>query len=128
MQRLTAEWVEKAEEDFYSAQREYRARNRPNYSAACFFSQQCIEKYIKARLQEANIEFSKTHDLIRLLDLVEPVESLWQVYRSTFRFITAYAVDYRYPGESSTKDDAQEAIKLCRNFRTAARHSLGLRD
>ena len=128
MQRLTAEWVEKAEDDFISAQREYRARNRPNYNATCFFSQQCIEKYIKARLQEANIEFSKTHDLIKLLDLVEPVESLWQTYRSTFRFISAYAVDYRYPGESSTKEDALEAIKICRDFRKAARFGLGLEE
>jgi HEPN domain-containing protein len=126
MQQLTAERVEKAEEDFISAQREYRARNRPNYNAACFFSQQCIEKYIKGRLQEANIEFSKTHDLTKLLDLVEPVEPLWQAYRSTFRFISAYAVDYRYPGESSTKEDAQEAIKICRDFRKTARFGLGL--
>jgi len=74
MQPLTSEWIEKAEEDFISAQREYRARNRPNYNAACFFSQQCIEKYIKARLQEAEIEIIKTHDLVKLLDLVEPVE------------------------------------------------------
>lgn len=98
MQPLTSEWIEKAEEDFISAQREYRARNRPNYNAACFFSQQCIEKYIKARLQEAEIEIIKTHDLVKLLDLVEPVEPLWQAYRPTFRIITAYAVEYRYTG------------------------------
>lgn len=128
MQQLTAEWVEKAEEDFFSAQREYRARNRPNYNAACFFSQQCIEKYIKARLQEAGLEFSKTHDLVRLLDFIELIEPLWQAYRSTFRFISSYAVDYRYPGESSSKEEALEAIKICRDFRKAARFSLGLEE
>jgi HEPN domain-containing protein len=125
---LTAEWVEKAEEDFLSAQREYRARNRPNYNAACFFSQQCIEKYIKARLQESNIEFSKTHDLTRLLDMVESAEPLWQAYRSTFRYISSYAVDFRYPGESAEKEDAQEALKICRAFRRVARLSLGMNE
>lgn len=128
MQKLTAEWVEKAEEDFTSAQREYRARNRPNYNAACFFSQQCIEKYIKARLQEAGIEFSKTHDLVKLLDTVKPVEPLWQSYSDIFRFISAYAVDYRYPGESSTKEEALEAIKICRGFRKVARLSLKIKE
>ncbi|MCE7920528.1 MAG: HEPN domain-containing protein [Chloroflexi bacterium CFX1] len=102
--------------------------NGPNYNAACFFSQQCIEKYIKARLQEAEIEIIKTHDLVKLLDLVEPVEPLWQAYRPTFRIITAYAVEYRYPGEYSTKEDAKGAIKVCRDFRTAARVSLGLEE
>jgi hypothetical protein len=31
--------MEKAEADFFSAAREYRARNRPNFDAACFFAQ-----------------------------------------------------------------------------------------
>jgi HEPN domain-containing protein len=126
MKPLTREWVEKAEEDFISAQREYRARNRPNYNAACFFAQQCIEKYIKARLQEANIEFGKIHDLVKLLELVSPVEPFWESYRSIFRPITAYAVNYRYPGESADKEEAQETIKICRGFREVARQSLGL--
>ncbi len=127
MKPLTREWVEKAEEDFISAQRECRARNRPNYNAACFFAQQCIEKYIKARLQEADIEFEKIHDLVKLLDRVSPAEPLWQSYRSAFRPITAYATDYRYPGESSSKEEAQEAIKVCKSFRDTARQSLGLK-
>lgn len=127
MKPLTLEWVEKAEEDFVSAQREYRARNRPNYNASCFFAQQCIEKYIKARLQEADIEFGKIHDLVRLLDLISPVEPMWESYRSTFRPITAYAVDYRYPGEKADKEEALEAIKICKGFREVARQSLGIK-
>ena len=39
--------------DFKSAGREMRARKDPNYDAACFFVQQCVEKHLKARLQEA---------------------------------------------------------------------------
>ena len=126
MKRLTLEWVEKAEEDFVSAQREYRARKSPNYNAACFFSQQCIQKYIKARLQEADIAFGKTHDLVELLELVSPVEPLWDSYRPTFRPITAYAVNYRYPGENATREEAQGAIRICRRFRDVGRQSLGL--
>jgi len=126
MKPLTLEWVEKAEEDFISAQREYRARKRPNYNATCFFAQQCIEKYIKARLQEDEIEFGKIHDLIKLLELVSAVEPLWDSYRPTFRPITAYAVNYRYPGENADKEEAAEALKICRGFRQVARQSLDL--
>ncbi|RPJ28438.1 MAG: HEPN domain-containing protein [Chloroflexi bacterium] len=127
MKLLTREWVEKAEADFISAQREFRARKRPNYDATCFFAQQCIEKYIKARLQEAEIEFGKIHDLVKLLELVSTVESLWELYRPTFRPISAYAVNFRYPGESASKEEAAEVLKLCRNFRKVARTSLGLK-
>jgi HEPN domain-containing protein len=63
MNPLALEWVAKAEEDFNVAQREYRARKNPAYNAACFHAQQCAEKYLKARLQEANIAFPRPHSL-----------------------------------------------------------------
>lgn len=59
MKQLTFEWVEKAEQDWGSLHREIRARKNPNYDAACFFAQQCVEKYIKARLVEAENIFQK---------------------------------------------------------------------
>ena len=80
MTPLTQEWVDKAEEDWNAAQTLSRARNHPGYSAACFHTQQCAEKYLKARLQEANIVFSKTHNLIFLHNLVSSVEPGWNCY------------------------------------------------
>ena len=50
MKASALEWIEKAEADFISAGREYRARKQPNHDAACFFAQQCVEKYLKALL------------------------------------------------------------------------------
>lgn len=126
MKPLTLEWVEKAEEDYLSAQREFRARKFPNYNATCFFIQQCIEKYLKARLQEADIPFGKTHDLAELLDLLAPVEPLWTPFRPILRPITAFAVEFRYPGNQASKDEAAEALKICRELRRSARYSLDL--
>ncbi len=60
MNPLTVEWVDKAEGDFITALRELRARKSPNYDAASFHAQQCVEKYLKAHLQESGIAFSKT--------------------------------------------------------------------
>jgi hypothetical protein len=45
------------------AQRSYRVRKVPLYDAACFHCHQCIEKYLKAKLNEAGIFFTKTHNL-----------------------------------------------------------------
>ena len=70
MTPLAREWVKKAEGDFVSPSRELRPRKSPNYDAACFHAQQCVEKYTKACLQEAAIAFPKTHDLVVLLQFV----------------------------------------------------------
>lgn len=48
MNPLTIEWIEKAEGDFLSAQREYRTSSRPNYDAACFHAQQTAEKIFES--------------------------------------------------------------------------------
>ena len=48
MNEVVDEWIQKAEGDYVSALREYRARKLPNFDAAGFHAQQCIEKYLKA--------------------------------------------------------------------------------
>ena len=68
MKPVTSEWADKAEGDFATAQRELNAPDHPNYDAVCFHAQQCVEKYLKACLQEANVSFRKTHDLSELLN------------------------------------------------------------
>ena len=126
MKPLTHEWVEKAEGDFASAQRELRARKSPNYDSACFHAQQCVEKYLKARLQEADIPFGKTHDLIVLLDLVISVEPLWDPLRPQLRTLHAFAVEFRYPGQSADKEVAREAVKICKEVRRIMHMGLGM--
>ena len=83
MKQITQEWIDKAEGDFATAQRELQVQQMPNYDAVCFHSQQCAEKYLKACLQEANIAFNRIHDLSRLLDLLLPVEPDWEALRPT---------------------------------------------
>jgi HEPN domain-containing protein len=128
MKRITKEWVAKAEGDWASAQREVRARKNPNYDAACFHAQQCAEKYLKARLQEANLAFGKTHDLVRLLHEVLAVEATWSVLQNDLILLTDFAVDYRYPGSSATRMEAQDALKSCQNVRSVIRKSFRLKS
>lgn len=126
MKRLTKEWIKKAEGDFASAQRELRARKSPNYDAAGFHAQQWVEKYLKGRMLEAGIHFSKTHDLVVLLQLVLAVEPLWVPLGTGLKVLSEYAVESRYPGKSLTKTQAKDAVSLCRQVRRLVRLSLGL--
>lgn len=126
MKDSTREWVDKAEADFNSAGRELRARKYPNFDAACFFAQQSVEKYFKARLVEAAMMFPKTHDLDVLLDLIVPLEPLWEAFRSGVSDLTSFAVAFRYPGESATKDMARLAVANARQIREQIRRDMRL--
>ncbi len=126
MKPITEEWVEKAEGDWAVAGREIRVRKSPNYDAACFHAQQCAEKYLKGQLQEQSIPVPKTHDLGKLLDLLLPTHSLWAALQPALDTLSVYAVDFRYPGDSADKEEAREAVKLCRSVREIVRLSLGL--
>jgi HEPN domain-containing protein len=118
MNPLVAEWALKAEADFNSALRELRARKNPNYDSACFHAQQCIEKYLKGILQNLGIPFQKTHDLNRLLDQCVDQYPGWHSARNDCQMLTQYAVAFRYPGESATKDDAKQAVAAATRLRT----------
>jgi len=126
MKPTTAEWVAKAEDDYAVMERESRVVVHPSYDAACFHAQQCAEKYLKARLCEADAAFGKTHDLVALLDQVLGYESSWKEFRKDLAYLSDFAVSFRYPGESADVTDALEAQRRCCVFRTAVRQALGL--
>ena len=97
MKPSTVEWIEKAEVDWEVAQRSYRARKVVLHDAACFHCQQCIEKYLKAKLNEAGITFTKTHNLEDLLKLLLPIEPGWLILQPQMAALNPYAVLFRYP-------------------------------
>ena len=125
MKPSTREWVSKAEEDFAAAVCLAR-RKKPLWAPVCFHAQQCAKKYLKARLNEASIQFSRTHDLEQLLNQALALEPLWAAFRSSLKTLADLAVLPRYPGRLYTKSEAQRAVKDSRSFRREARLSLGL--
>ncbi len=128
MKSMTVEWVAKAEGDFAIVERESRARKNRSYDSICFHAQQCAEKYLKARLCEESISFTKVHDLVALFEQVLPAEPLWESFREDLAFLSDFAVAFRYPGESADKESALDARRRCRRFRCEARSALGLEE
>ncbi len=119
--------VPKAENDFTVASQILRRRKNRVPDAACFFCQQCVEKYLKAQMVEAGVPFPKTHDLFLLLNLASKVEPPWLAFASAAKAITNYAVDFRYPAHSATLREVRTSMKHCRVIRAEARRSLGLK-
>ena len=126
MNPLVDEWVAKAEGDFNTAQRELQVADVPNYDAVCFHAQQCVEKYLKAKLVNAGIEFEKTHDLGIILDMLVPHEPSWEELREDMDSLAGLAVEVRYPGYCAEAQDAAEALEIALRVRRIVRQGFGL--
>jgi HEPN domain-containing protein len=110
MNELVREWIEKAQGDFLTAKREMAVRDMPNYDAVCFHAQQCVEKLMKAALIWKAITPPKTHDLVRLNQLIETAIPEWTWPLPDLRLLDRAAVQFRYPGESANKEEAEETF------------------
>jgi len=126
MKPATREWVRCAEEDFDVATALSRRRAKMAANSIGFHCQQCAEKYLKARLEEAGLLAPRTHDLIALLQLLLPLEPMWASFAPALRGLNDYAVRFRYPGHLASRADARQALRICRSFRDDVRLSLGL--
>jgi len=128
MQNLVREWIEKAEGDFATAQREWRARRNRNQDAVCFHAKQCIEKYLKALLQKDKAPFTKTHDLAILGKACAAKHPLLAPRIADLDALSRFAVLFRYPGESAARQDAATAVRLMKAYRLSLRQELGLNN
>jgi HEPN domain-containing protein len=113
MKKLVVEWVKKAEGDAGTAKREAKVKEvATNWDAVCFHAQQAVEKYLKGLLQQNEIAFSKTHDLSVLLNLILPVFPDLKELSDDLEWLSAFAVEFRYPGEEAVGEDAKSALAI----------------
>src|SRR4051794_13478659 len=126
MKRATAEWVRKADDD-WSLARIARRSKKPLHDLVCFHCQQCAEKYLKGLLEELGIAVAKTHDLDKLLTLLLRHHPTLRSLKRGLLFLTDFAIDTRYPGNSATKRQATSALRWADRVRTAARRILGIK-
>ncbi len=118
MNPLTLEWIEKAEGEFIAAVQVLYGSN-PITHVLCLLAQQCVEKYLKAWLQENNIPFQRTHDLEELLNLILPSMPAWGAWQPGLSKLTEHAADSRYPQTIATASDAENAMRICGDVRDA---------
>jgi HEPN domain-containing protein len=125
MKRETRAWVRKAEGDWRVAVREASAAD-PVRDVVCFHCQQCAEKYLKALLHELGLFIPRIHDLDQLLADLLPYEGSLKVLKPRLIILSRYAVDYRYPGFSTSTREMRAAIRHGERVRLRVRTILGL--
>ena len=107
---LFDEWIEKAEGDYRSAVALNRIRKMPVSDAVCYHCQQSAEKYLKAYLINRSVNPRRIHSLESLLNDCVAFDSSLMSLLPLVRIIDPYSVEFRYPGNSATSDEAKEAV------------------
>lgn len=126
MKPITLEWITIAEGDWETANRESNVDARTNFRAISFHAQQCGEKYLKAYLQEKSTNPERTHSLQFLLNKILPYEPTWTILVESCLELTEFAVDHRYPGTTTSKEQADNALKYAGDIRRVIRDYFGL--
>jgi HEPN domain-containing protein len=126
MKASTREWIKKAESDWLLAVSLMRRRKPPVHDQTCFLFQQSAENYLKARLEEANEYFPKTHDLDALVQRCLGIEPLWSALSAAGKRLTKYGARIRYPGNEATAAEMRRCCQDAKAIRQEARLALGL--
>lgn len=113
-------WLAKAGADLRVSRHLMGGAANLSYGAA-FHAQQAAEKFLKAVLVWHQVEFAKTHDIGRLIDLVRAADTTLADLVRDAAALTPYGVELRYPGDlpEPTPAEALEAVALAERVRQA---------
>lgn len=125
---MVGQWVEKAEEDWIGISRMGVGNLDQVADPLAFLAQQCAEKCLKALIQKEGAEPPRHHHLSALLDVLLSACPDLERLRAACERLTPYAVGFRYPGERASGEEAEEAIALASQIRSAIRLKLDLID
>lgn len=125
--KAAQDWIDFAEENYRVALRENRHVKYPAHNTVCFNAQQCVEKYLKAFLVQHQIAFPFKHELGILCNLCAQQDPTFRLITPIVVNLNRYAVEARYPGLQTTKEDALDAIREMRDSRQFIRGRLGLK-
>jgi HEPN domain-containing protein len=94
--KIVREWLQKANEDLNFARINLQEGNN-YYAQICFHLHQAAEKYLKSYIVAYDLEFEKTHNLIKLLTICSSqTDAILSLIKECERLNTAF-IDTRYP-------------------------------
>lgn len=103
---LVDAWPDQAKIDLDAAQQLLSSQNDSLSGVVCYHAQQCSEKALKGLLCASEMDVEKTHDLIRLLDLLSAKGVQLEELLPAATLLTPFATQFRYPGMGPKPDAA----------------------
>ena len=114
---LVNQWLEKANDDYISAMTLMEKVIPPQVEIACYHSQQCAEKALKAFCVQKGAEVQKTHNLVVLCQSCVVLDSDFSALLSDCARLTPCSVQTRYPNSIEIlESEAQSALALAKKI------------
>ena len=112
------QWLNRARKDLAACEVLLKG-SLEDYENVGFHAQQSAEKFIKAFLVRHQIEFSKTHNIALLTQLVASVNPELAQKLTDADTLTPYGVEFRYPGDlpSVSRSEGEKALRLAEETR-----------
>jgi len=108
MKKITEHWLNAASEDLLAAKQLLSVDGLTNLVA--FHAQQCLEKSMKALLEEKEaLTNIRTHDLLRLYRLIQTEIELTDT--SALVFLNQLYTDARYPGDAGLMPEGKPSFE-----------------
>jgi HEPN domain-containing protein len=106
-------WLQHAKSNLILAERGRRIKGFL-LEDLCFNAQQAAEKALKAVCIQHNLDFPKTHSLVRLMDILEAGSISMPDEVKQADVLTQYAVQARYPEweEEITEEEYKDVLAL----------------
>lgn len=119
LQILIQRWLRKADQDLALAERV--VHDEQFREAVGFHAQQAVEKYVKAVLVLSQLEFPKTHDIEKLLNVLDERNPALARELRPAEWLTPFGVEARYPSDAPEMRPGEEieAIETARKVKNA---------
>jgi len=117
MKKISEEWLKAAKDDLRTIEKIVSDEGLTHIVA--FHSQQCMEKSIKAIIEEYGIGMVRIHSLGRLFEIVREHVSL-DVDDVLIEMLDKLYIDSRYPAEYGLLPDGKPGLEDAEEFYNAA--------
>ena len=114
MKKQVEDWILLADKDLYAAEIILKDEY-PLTNIVAFHCQQAIEKYFKAFLIEKNVPLIKTHDLIKLNEMINEIKNIG-IDEKILIIINEVYIESRYPGEIGLMPDGMPSNEQAKEF------------
>jgi len=114
MKKPVDEWIFFAESDLAAVEM-LITHEHPLTNIIAFHCQQAIEKYFKAYLIGNGIPIIKTHDLIKLNNMIKEVKDLY-IDENKIVIVNEVYSETRYPGDIGLLPDGLPTVKEAQEY------------
>ena len=129
MKKQVEDWIFLADKDLYAAEILLKDEY-PLTNIVAFHCQQAIEKYLKAFLIENDVPLIKTHDLIKLNEMINEIKNIG-IDENNLIIINEVYIEARYPSELGlmpdgmpTNEDAKVFLDNAKEIKNIIIHEL----